>query len=292
MKTHFIALLFAGSGLKPFSIMASEDGLTKPIMVDASNGWRQKITFDAEAILHTNDGGKHWLDVSPPALSDAVKKQTAEDRNAVSKSAELAPVDAQRAWVAITSSKERVVLLEHTADAGQHWKEKVAPSKAFGVCLSFVDDLHGFLLALGDPGLGHVDQEVFGTGDGGEHWVALTPPPAPNCYPTGISFRSRSCGWITATYHGGDEVPLYHTNDGGENWKLQKLSVPEDYRGGYANTFPPVFIGADKQHGYLPVELVRHEPKPGHKAWVTYETEDGGETWHIPASGVPSTADD
>jgi hypothetical protein len=69
------------------------------------------------------------------------------------------------------------------------------------------------------------------------------------------------------------------------------LKFPPDYEGGYADTYPPVFTGADKKQGYLPVKLVRHDPQPGHYAWVNYETDDGGATWHLPASGVQSMPD-
>jgi hypothetical protein len=131
-----------------------------------------------------------------------------------------------------------------------------------------------------------MDKRVFGTEDGGGHWYVLTPPPVASCYPTGISFRSRSDGWITATYHGGEDAPLYRTQDGGKTWSLQKLSIPAEYQGGYADTYPPVFSGADKRKGILKVRLVRHQPQHEHSAWAKYETEDGGASWHLPASGI------
>jgi len=262
-------------------------------MVDDSNGWMQKVTEKESAVLHTHDGGRHWVNVSPSALTNAAKKLFDEHRaDRLSDFAALCPLDAQRAWVSITPENSEVVLLEYTADAGQHWKERVAPVATYAAHISFVDELHGFLLATSTPATGHMDKKFYGTEDGAEHWHVLAPPPVSGCYPTGIFFRSRTDGWLTATYHGGDDAPLYRTQDGGKSWKLQKLNVPGGYRGGYADTYPPVFIGAEKKQGYLPVKLVRNEPKPGHVAWVTYETEDGGATWHVPASGIPSVPDE
>jgi hypothetical protein len=156
-----------------------------------------------------------------------------------------------------------------------------------------VDEQTGFLLNSSDTAAGHQLKEVYATYDGGQHWTQLASPNLEGMgyYTTGIAFRSPKVGWVTGTYHGPPEAPLFRTDDGGETWSVQKLTFPDDYQGGYANTFPPVFIGADKMHGYLPVKLVRHDPQPGHYAWLNYETDDGGITWHLPASGVQSVPD-
>lgn len=291
MKTNptFVAaaLMLAVLNFANAQATLSGDDFAKPIMFGSSHGWRQGAMDEKSTILYTDDGGKHWLDVSPSPLKSGVEKwPRARECTAIS------PLDAQRAWVSITPWNSQVVLLEYTADAGKHWKESVVPVATDRARISFVDELHGFLLATSDPAAGSMDKKVYGTEDGGKHWHWLAAPPALGCYPTGISFRSSADGWITATYHGGDAAPLYHTRDGGKNWALQKLNIPDDYRGGYADTYPPVFIGAAKKQGYLPVKLVRHAPVPGHYAWVNYETQNGGETWTLPTAGIPSVSDE
>jgi hypothetical protein len=45
-------------------------------------------------------------------------------------------------------------------------------------------------------------------------------------------------------------------------------------------------------HRHATANLARHDPPPNHRAWVNYENEDGGKTWHLPASGVPSVTAD
>jgi hypothetical protein len=128
---------------------------------------------------------------------------------------------------------------------------------------------------------------VYATTDSGVHWQKVTPPPenGMSYYPTGMIFRSTQEGWITATYHGAPDVPLFHTRDGGKTWELQRLDIPPEFVGGYADTYPPFFYtvyGKPFLKGQLPVKLVRHEPAPDHTAWRYFYTEDGGATWHLP----------
>lgn len=285
MKLIIFLLIISGS-----IASAGDDDFTAPIMIDGSNGWRQKMTDKNSLVLHTNDGGSHWLDVSPPSLKIAVKKYLHEDmsdflRDAVA----ISPLDGHRTWVSIVPANSGEVWLEYTADGGLNWTEKIAPiDDGSSASVSFVDERHGFLLSLGDPAAGTMRKHVYGTEDGGSRWFILTAPPADGCYPTGVSFRSTSEGWITGTYHGGDSAPLYRTQDGGKSWKLQQIPIPDDYKGGYANISPPSFGGPDKKKGILPVKLVRHTPPPDHDAYVDYETDDGGATWHLPAGGVRS----
>lgn len=281
MKAFLLLFLSAVGG---FDSLVASDYRDETMMFDAANGWRQTFTDRQCLVSHTNDGGKHWIDVSPPKLVEAMKQSEEGESQPVTS---LCPLDARRTWVAIAMKSS--IAIEFTADAGQHWRHTTAPIETEWARTSFTDELHGFLLASSLPVFGHQDNKVYGTKDGGKHWDLLNAPPAR--YTTGIVFRSRLEGWITGTYHGDDYAQLYRTRDGGKSWQIQSFEIPAHYRGGYANVYPPVFIGHGKKEGYLPVQLVRHEPKPGHEAWVNYETEDGGATWHLPASGVQSVPD-
>ena len=133
-----------------------------------------------------------------------------------------------------------------------------------------------------------MDKAVYGSTDGGAHWQRLTSPGAAgqSFYPIGICFRTPLEGWIAATYHGAPDAPLFHTVDGGKSWQVQELEILADFRGGYADIYPPFFYPRQVNRGLkkvqLPVKLVRHMPAPDREEWIYYRTEDGGATWHLP----------
>jgi len=265
----------------------AENGGSKLGIGDATDGWKQEVTDASSTVLHTSDGGRHWVDVSPGALNRAVTKSLAGKVDELDAVSALCPINGRRAWLAIRSG--RGLLMEYTSDAGRHWKETSAPITADAVSISFLDETQGFLLASGSPAAGSMRKTVYRTEDGGRHWRLVAAPNAASYYTTGISFRSPSDGWITGTYHGGDDAPLYRTSDGGKSWRIQRLKIPANFRGGYANTYPPVFIGKEKTRGLMQVKLVRHEPPADHESWVNYVSEDGGETWHLHKPGEAAT---
>jgi photosystem II stability/assembly factor-like uncharacterized protein len=275
----------------PFSTFAEDQAIDRMAMVNSRQGWRCHVAERRASILHTEDGGKHWKDVSPPDVSTLVKYLRAGAAlDDISQSLGMDAVDGRCAWVSILPANVRAIWLYRTRDAGGYWTRVVAPFAAEVVFLNFFDAQGGYLLA-GGHALGHMDQDIYHTDDGGRHWRKRATTKERGYYTSGMVFRTPSEGWLTGSYRS-VEFPLFHTEDGARSWQLQKFPVPVDYVGGYANTYPPVFIGPHKTKGYLPVELVRHDPKPDHRAWVNYESEDGGKTWHLPAAGVQSVTED
>ena len=291
MRRILILIGTLGLGVWQFSAFAEDHSFDQTFMANASEGWQCKIAERGAAILHTEDGGKHWKNVSPAEVPTIAKHLPANAfPDEISESLKMDAVSARCAWIAILPADVHGIWLDCTSDAGRHWTRVVAPFAAEIVFLNFFDARSGYLLA-GGHALGHMDQNIYRTDDGGKHWQKRATTKERGYYTSGMVFRTRSEGWLTGSYRS-VEFPLFRTTNGARSWHLQKFPIPEDYVGGYANTYPPIFTGPRKTKGYLPVELVRHNPKPGHHAWVNYESEDGGRTWHLPAAGVQSLNED
>ena len=252
----------------------------------AGVAWRLDTDGETPALFHAKPGGGGWADVSPAALSKMAKETP--DPTFYEQNCAVCPLDKDHAWIAIDLGGR--VVVDYTSSGGKTWVEKNGPPASESVSISFVDQSHGFALTARGS-LGNHWEWVYETSDGGDDWKEMGSPTreGSSYYSDGIVFRTRLEGWITASYHGVPDAPLFHTVDGAKSWSLQAFPIPEDYRGGYATTYPPSFFGENKMRGILPVELVRHEPAPDHTATVDYETDDGGATWHLPKTGVHST---
>ncbi len=267
-----------------------DDNAPKPIMVDVANGWWVRDLSEVDddlgyAIQHTTDGGKHWQDVSPTALRP--KKRRGKPADPDPDPPGFSVVDAHRAWVQIGNDVHDL-LLEYTDDGGKHWQRKTAHIAGFKwgatAATSFVDQDQGFLLDMGEPAAGKMDKALYRTQDGSAHWNALDfRLPNDIIYPTGLTFRTREEGWITAQIRGEIAVPLFRSTDGGHTWNVQTLPYPKDAKEVHGSTYPPAFFGPDKKRGRLPVSLSYSDPSGADGHWIIYETEDGGATWHLPA---------
>jgi hypothetical protein len=266
-----------------------------PIPLEDNAAW-WKVTDGRPAILRRGRNSFDWKDVSPKSLASVAKADA--DASSWSDLVDLSAMDANEAWVAVVAKKsgQPAGWIEHTTDGGKHWQQSATPV-ASSVKLSFVNSSCGFLLVPGSPAAGLMDKTVYGSTDGGVHWRQLASPGAAgqSFYPTGICFRTPLDGWITATYHGAPDAPLFHTVDGGKSWQVQELEFPADFRGGYADVYPPFFyprqINPGLKKGELAVKLVRHMPAPDREEWIYYRTEDGGATWHLPKPEAPQSDD-
>jgi photosystem II stability/assembly factor-like uncharacterized protein len=254
---------------------ASPGANTPPVlakMLSLTTGW-------AYGPLRTTDGGRNWVDVSPPSVPSRA-----------SGTAEFF-LDATHAWVAETAGSSRAcadhVVTFSTTDAGRTWRQAAPIQAKIGAgtdtiwagtpkgahWLYFIDPLNGWLLVeSGPPGImaplwSHGD--LYRTTDGGLHWkaVASNPGAAAGCQVgDGMSFASATTGWITLGSCGGGPVSgLLVTHDGGVTWGVQRLP---------ATTYgSPVFL--DASHGVL-TDL---------DAQGFLATADGGRSWQY--RGLP-----
>lgn len=150
-----------------------------------------------------------------------------------------------------------------------------------------VDRDHIFVLATGLPGAGQAPAFLFGTNDGGNTWTALasdrsTKFPSSNVR-LNMRFTSATDGWITDlnAFFGPPRVEVYHTTDGGRDWTLNAVSLPQKYAQalGGGQALPPVWQSATQ--GTLKVTGTMN----GTRTTLVYGTSDGGVTWLLEGEG-------
>ncbi|REE70514.1 hypothetical protein A8990_13069 [Paenibacillus taihuensis] len=131
-----------------------------------------------------------------------------------------------------------------------------------------------WLLLTSEPALGQMGKTLYKSEDYGKSWVFVNDvSQTVEGYVTGLTFRDDKNGWISATQHGTELLPLYRTINGGESWKTQKIDIPEGYK--YGNAFPPIFDEKDPMQGTLKIEFVGDL----NTKTMKFITTDGGETW-------------
>jgi len=262
-------------------------------MVSATTGWALTET----ALLRTTDGGRTWVDRTPPGLHARLLEVGVG-------SVPYGFRGRLEGWLAVSLPGR--VRVFRTADGGMQWRSAViTPSRAAGLsssdlalvfALDFVNGRDGALLAsAGGAAAGSQDVELYRTVDGGGSWTLLSAVtqqhPAPHGIPTigiktGVVFANPLRGFVTG-YHG--QVPgfaVYTTADGGRSWRPTRLPLPPGYpaSSAFPLTFPPTFTGAS---GVLPTVW------PNRRSVVFYRTGDRGARWwpttplHTPSGNVP-----
>jgi hypothetical protein len=173
---------------------ADSGGPAKPTLnavqfVGSSQGW----VVGSDRILHTADGGQHWV-----------------TQYLTSTSAGLATVDfadASHGWVVGGTT------ILATTDGGAHWRALPEPCDPIRA-VHFFSSSDGIAVAGGGVPYPGVPSEwggvLLGTTDGGAHWHRLPSPRAVQS----ACFTSAQHGWLGA---GGN---IYGTSNGGRTWTL------------------------------------------------------------------------
>ncbi|MBD3918808.1 hypothetical protein H8B09_08605 [Paenibacillus sp. PR3] len=154
------------------------------------------------------------------------------------------------------------------------WEQQLSESNVYFSFHSVQSTAPDWILLVSDPAMGLMEKRLYKSLDHGDTWsfvhdVSITI----DGYVTGITFRDDQNGWITASQHGQELVPLYRTSDGGLTWSAQSVAIPEGFN--YGNVDPPTFQDEAGMNGTLNIEFVNdNDRKTFH-----YVTNDGGETW-------------
>lgn len=173
-------------------------------------------------------------------------------------------------------------------DEGQTWNRyTVSDTKAedYGQkYLGFTTPNDGWLLLAGDAAMGHQEDRIFQTADGGKTWCELDNlNDIPDDVVTGAGFTNQNTGFVS--FRSGSDVSpvVYRTEDGGKTWTPCALDIPESFKSitTYATAQSPVFNGAK---GVFPVTLRNNgfdSSSDPVDVTVWYETSDSGKTWTL-----------
>ncbi len=269
-------------------------------MIDEKVGWAQSMSISAKdgsisyAILRTTDGGVHWKVMLKCAPSQGLGRGFISPCYNEFHSATIATVMEPDYDNAKQQSYLRIF---HTGDGGQTWESGVIIARNLETPPTFVDGLHGWILATDgfpgvDPGSAYIGQHIalYRTNDGGKTWqriasglatsqLSVTSDDAYGIAPLSASARMQfvtaSTGWLAGTSYRKDNSQfswLYVTHDGGSTWQQVSISISPQA----AVLWSPRFFNA--QDGLLPV--LTSGPAPQYaRGTMIYVTHDGGQTW-------------
>jgi photosystem II stability/assembly factor-like uncharacterized protein len=242
--------------------------LTCAFFVNPLQGW---VAGDRGTILHTSDGGEHWVE-QPGSVRGTIN--------------DLFFLDGKTGWALVGGTlgahgrdlREEQILMK-TDNGGQTWR---VLAEMDALSLYFVNAHVGY--AAGNYGT------VLKTENGGKTWgrcVSLeraigTPIKLPGLIFafTQLHFFDARQGWALGNYYGeGITKPggVFFTMDGGQTWE-KRLGLNPAERG-------EIVQGrfTSLQHGCITAEIYR-----GDARYITvFQTTDGGENWVERKSAIP-----
>ncbi len=207
-------------------------------------GWLQT----SDRLLHSRDGGKSWVDVTP-------KVSTLE---------RLRPVDGDQAW--LSNGQELI----RTRDGGRTWLSAGAPFSHGAI--AFASESRGWAMVSAGVAAGSMPVTIYRTEDGGASWTKLEGGLPNGGLKDGITFLSHKVGWITGITYAPGHTYLYLTKDGGGSWAPQELPVPTGYKEANLLVQSPILLG--------PAEVVLPMRIQGAgDQTVFFRSTDAGQSW-------------
>jgi len=195
--------------------------------------------------------------------------------------------DATHGWIV---GQDGLIL--HSADAGKNWTRQTSGASVYLFSVDFLDSQEGW--AVGDKAT------YLHTTDGGKTWslAKITGSEElsadeqilseePILYD--VQFVDKNTGWIV-----GEFGNIYHTTDGGQNWKTQQETLIG--AGIYSSLDIPTFFGAsfiDTQNGVVAgLETKVARTRDGGTVWKfePLDVKDGGDPLYQPFQFPDTTA--
>lgn len=230
-------------------------------MVNSKAGWAEA----GNHLLRTEDGGDHWIDVTPPEL-DSPTQVVVPDSGTH---------DSLDLWVGVSDSNasDKPAVVLHTHDGGRSWTRTALPESG-DPSPYFTDPSHGWVYLRVGAAEGTEFAHIYRTTDGGAHWTLVQKRTGSDT--SGMTFRDRTTGYIGVYCPASGCDVLEVTHDGGRTWTQQQLPIPPDYAEPSRDeepafaTFPPVFFTSSDG-------IIAAQPTDG--IVVFYVSHDGGRHW-------------
>lgn len=292
-------------------------------MIDATSGWAvvgiphpnpdirpgQTYTGTYAHVLHTQDGGQTWIDVSPPTpFGDSYTMHYLPCDCSDNGLLKYVFLDDQHAWIAndrfgIEGNQiYNGISVWATSDGGATWKLSPVIDAITALWMRFIDADHGWLMVGGQPQTTYYAEppsSLYRTEDGGGHWEMIAddgvnqhyyPIRDPISSPetgiidakhTGMAFDSLESGWITWTPVDPQYGKPLHSSDGGATWHI--VDIPDDpHLPGQYNSCLLTNAQALAPGSALFVATCFNYDESARYNWL-YQTDDAGESWQSEA---------
>jgi len=139
-------------------------------MTTATDGWAGASVGGKARLLHTSDGAKTWVDVTPAGLTGLAGYLQLPSSSPTAVVTGWVANSSQHACVADSSSSSLTVFCSD--DGGAHWSQalvQVASSDSGPLQMMSQTDAVGYLL-IGPEAMGQQARALYATSDGGASW--------------------------------------------------------------------------------------------------------------------------
>ena len=239
------------------------------------HGWANNV--DKTAFYHTANFGEHWVTATPPDLAKQM-----HDYPLISSF-----FTSGNTGYILLSRPEDKSLLYRTGDGGETWTTTELDFP--GGQMYFISSTEGYMLSSLGVAAGSEYVAINKTTDGGKTWQTVfshEPGQVSDNLPSsgsknGFTFLDANVGFITGSEPVVEDLYLYRTADGGQNWEKKSCENLPVF--GEADMWMPSPVRRINPNvAYVAIEALIAERDTTVTHWC--RTEDSGESWQYVSS--------